>query len=380
MATSAASNLPPTHRALVLHSTRDPLDMSVEENATPQAIPGTAVVRILAAAVLTYGGNVYSGKKPYPYPTPFVPGSSAVGRIAAVGSDATRLTPGQLVYLDCFIQGRDDPTALILHGLSSGRTPGSTLLMEKTWRDGTYAEFAQLPLENCFPMDETKLLGNPADGGFGYTIEDLTYLLCLSVPFGGLRDVDLRAGEKVIITPAAGAFGSGAVVAALAMGAQVVAMGRNMEALERVKALSPDRIQIVQNTGDVVADTKELTKYGPADIFFDVSPGKAVKSTHFKSCIKALRRGGRVSFMSVYEDLPLPITHITIWDITIKGKWMYSKEDIRFMIKLAETGFLKLGKAGGITTVGTFSLEKFEAAFEAAAKMSGPYLQAVITL
>ena len=352
--------------------------MSVEEQVTPQADPGSAVVRVLAAGVLTYGGNVYSGRKPYPYPTPFVPGSSAVGRVAAVGSDATKLKAGQLVFFDCYIHGRDDPTSLILSGVSSGFTPGSHLLMETAWRDGTYAEYAKLPLENCFAMDETKLLGSPADGGFGYTVEDLVYLLTMSVPFGGLRDVDLRAGEKVIITPATGAFGSAAVVAALAMGARIVAMGRNAEVLEQVKALRPARIQIVRNTGDVAADTKELTKDGPADVFLDISPGKAFKSTHFQSCIKALRRGGRASFMSVYEDLPLPIGTIMFNDLTVKGKWMYTKEDIRVMIHMAETGFLKLGKAGGITTVGTFSLEKFDAAFDVAAKMVGPYLQAVI--
>ena len=379
MATSHASNIPPKHRALVLHSTRDPYDMSVVEQATPQAGPGSAVIRVLAAPVLTYAGRVYSGKKPYRYPEPIVPGSSAIGRIAAIGPDATTLQPGQLVYFDCYIYGRDDPTALILHGLSPGFTPSSNMLMENVWRDSTYAEYAKVPMENCFPMDETRLLGDPVDGGLGYTIEDLTYLLTVSVSFGGLRDVDLRAGETVIITPATGAFGSAAVVAALAMGARVIAMGRNLEALERVRTLSPEgRIRIVQNTGDVDADLAELTKDGPADVFIDISPGKAIQSTHFKSCIQALRRGGRMSLMSAFGELALPTLRITLFDITVKGKWMYTKEDIRFMIKLVETGYLKLGEAGGIKTVGTFSLEKFDAAFDAAAKMSGPCLQAVI--
>ena len=354
--------------------------MSVVEQATPQAGPGSAVVRILAAGVLTYAGRVYSGKKPYLYPIPFVPGSSAIGRIAAVGPDAIGLKPGQLIYFDCYIHGRDDTTSLILHGLSAGFTPGSHVLMENTWRDGTYAEYAKLPLENCFPMDETRLLGSLTGGGLGYTVEDLTYLLTMSVPVGGLRDVDVRAGEKVIITPATGAFGGAAVVVALAMGASVIAMGRNAEALERLKAFSPKgRIRTVQNTGDVAADVKELTKDGLADVFLDISPGTAIKSTHFKSCIKALRRGGRVSLMGAHEELLLPTQTIMLYDLTVKGKWMYTKEDIRFMIKLVETGYLKLGEAGGIKTVGTFPLGQFDAAFDAAAKMSGPFLQAVIT-
>jgi len=347
---------------------------------TPQPGPGSAVVRILSSAVLTYAWKVYSGKKPYPYPEPFVPGSSAIGRIAAVGPDATKLNPGQLIYFDCYIHGRDDPTSLFLHGLSAGFTPGSNRLMESSWRDGTYAEYSKLPLENCFPMDETRLLGSPADGGLGYTTEDLMYLLTISVPFGGLRDVDVKAGEKVIITPASGTFGSAAVVAALAMGARVVAMGRNVEALERLKTLSPEgRIRIVQNTGDVMTDVNELTRDGPADVFFDISPGKAVKSTHFKSCIQALRRGGRMSLMGAHEELALPTQTIMLNDLTIKGKWMYTKDDMRVMIKLVETGYLKLGEAGGIKTVGAFPLEHFDAAFEAAAKISGPCEQVVIS-
>jgi hypothetical protein len=50
-------------------------------------------------------------------------------------------------------------------------------------------------------------LGNPAGGSFGYTVEYLMYLLTISVPFGGLRDVDVKAGEKVIITPATALLG-----------------------------------------------------------------------------------------------------------------------------------------------------------------------------
>ncbi|KAJ7857625.1 hypothetical protein B0H14DRAFT_2750554 [Mycena olivaceomarginata] len=369
------STIPPKHRALILNSTRDPLDMSVVEQTPPQAGPGSAVIRVLAAGVLSYAGEVYSGRKPYPYPTPFIPGSSAIGRVAAVGPDATLLQPGQLVYFDSFIVGRDDPTSLILHGLNSGPTPGSVKLMEGEWRDSTYAEYAKLPLENCFPLDEVRLLGD-----LSYKVEDLMYLGTLSVPFGGLRDAGVKAEDKVIVTPATGAFGGAAVIAALAMGARVVAMGRNLEALERVKSFSPERIRTVVNTGDVMVDAKELTKDGPVDVFFDISPAAAVTSTHLQSCMLALRREGRVSLMGGQKELtPMPIRVIMRYNLTVKGKWMYTKEDIRGLINLAEMGYLKLGEAGGIKTVGKFPLEQFEAAFDTAAKNNALGLQTVIT-
>ncbi|KAJ7263983.1 alcohol dehydrogenase [Mycena haematopus] len=368
------STIPAKHRALVLNSTRDPIDISLVEQTPPQAGPGSAVIRVLAAGVLSYAAEVYSGRKPYPYPTPFTPGSSAIGRIAALGSDATLLKRGQLVFFDCFIVGRDDPTALILSGVNSGPTAGSRAMMEGEWRDSTYAEYAKVPLENCFPLDETRLLGD-----LGYKVEDLMFLAALSVPFGGLRDVGVKAGEKVIVAPATGAFGGAGVIAALAMGARVVAMGRDAEALERVKAVNPDRIRTVLNTGDVMGDTKELTKDGPADVFLDLSPREAVGSTHLQSCILALRREGRASLMGGQLDLvPMPIRAIMRYNLTIKGKWMYTKEDIRVLINLAETGFLKLGQAGGIATPTMFPLEDFMAAFEVAAKNKGLGSRAVI--
>ncbi|KAG5808030.1 hypothetical protein H9Q74_007176 [Fusarium xylarioides] len=375
MATSTSA-LPKAHRALVLHSTRDPYDISVVTQDAPQAFPGSAVIRVLSAGVLTYADRVYSGHKRYTYPEPLVIGSSAIGRVAAVGADATSLKPGQLVFFDCFIQARDNPSSLILHGISGGFDTASNKLMEGEWRDGTYAEYAKSPLENCFPLDENRLVGNRAEGGLGYSMFDLAYLWTISVPFGGLQDISIRSGEKVIISPASGAFGSAAVLVALAMGAQVIAVGRNNETLEKVKALDPERIRTVLNTGNVENDVKELTKDGLADAFFDISPDKAVTSTHFKSCIMSLRRGGRVSLMGAHEELKLPTQFIMLNDITVKGKWMYTKDDMRNMIKLVEAGYLKLD---AVQTVGNFPMEKFAEAFEKAAKISSPLSQVLIS-
>ncbi|PCD24832.1 hypothetical protein AU210_013947 [Fusarium oxysporum f. sp. radicis-cucumerinum] len=375
MATSTSS-LPKVHQALVLHSTRDPYDISVVTQDTPQLCPGSAVIRVLSAGVLTYADRVYSGHKPYPYPEPFVIGSSAIGRVVAVGPDTTSLKPGQLVFFDSFIQGRDNPNSLILHGLSGGFDTASNKLIEGEWRDGTYAEYAKVPLENCFPLDENRLTGKRADGGFGYSIADLAYLWTISVPFGGLQDIAIRSGEKVIISPAAGTFGSAAVLAALAMGAQVIAVGRNRETLDKVKTLDSERIRTVLNTGNAENDVKELTKYGMADAFFDISPGKAVTSTHFKSCIMSLRRGGRVSLMGAHEELKLPTQFIMLNDITVKGKWMYTKDDMRNMIKLLEAGYLKLDVA---QTAGNFPMEEFAEAFDKAAKISGPLSQVLVS-
>lgn len=54
---------------------------------------------------------------------------------------------------------------------------------------------------------------------------------------------------------------------------------------------SVGRIRVNQKTGDVTTDVKELTKDGPAGVFYDRSAGEVAKSTSFKCCMQALRRG-----------------------------------------------------------------------------------------
>lgn len=91
-----------------------------------------------------------------------IPGTSALGRIAAIGSDAVLLEPGQLVWVDSFVRARDDPNAAFLLGIHQGHSENSKKLMEGEWRDATYTEYAKIPLECCYPIDEEKI------GGFGY--------------------------------------------------------------------------------------------------------------------------------------------------------------------------------------------------------------------
>ncbi|RDW56933.1 hypothetical protein BP5796_13000 [Coleophoma crateriformis] len=362
----ATGELPKVHRALVQRVYAEPLQ--VEVIPTPQPTAGSAVVKVLFTNVISYMGDIYNGTRKYSYPTPLVAGCSAIGRIAAVGADATLLKPGQLVLIDSVIRGRDDPTAIILSGIVDGVSEGSRKLMQGEWRDSTYAEYVKAPLENCFPLDESRLCGSPADGGLGYDVERLMYLAALMVPFGGLRDIGLEAGETVIIAPATGHFGGAAVFTALAMGARVIAMGRNAEVLGRFKALSP-RVETVRLSGNEDEEVAALQKFGPADAFFDISPPQASDSTHIKSAFRSLRHAGRVSFMGgLLGDVKIPYAPIMLKDIKIHGKWMYSREDAGLLVKMVEIGLLSLEERNGITVLGTYPLDEWKAAFDLAAK------------
>ncbi|KAF4547522.1 Alcohol dehydrogenase GroES-like domain-containing protein 11 [Elsinoe fawcettii] len=363
--------LPETMKALVCHS-RD-RDLSLDTVPTPQATHGSAVIRVLAANVISYQREIYNGTRPYPFPTPLIGGASAVGRIAAVGPDATKLKIGDLVHVDITIRSRDDPADVFLSAVYDGDTPGSKKLMADVFRDGAFAEYMRVPLENLILLDEARLCSDTAKGGLGYGLGNLLYLDALLVPYGGYKIIGLEPGQTVVVGPATGPFGGGAVLVALAMGAKVIAMGRSKENLERMKARCPhqDRLSTVEITGNVeteIAAIKAANNGAEVDAFLDIGPPAAYKSTHIKSAISSIRHNGKASFMSGYlEDVAIPYRKIMHKNITLIGKWMFERSDAADILKLVDIGLLPLDEKGGVNVIGKYQLEDWKECFAKAA-------------
>lgn len=142
-------------------------------------------------------------------------------------------------------------------------------------------------------------------------------------------------------------------------------MARNVEALEKLNALGP-RVNTVRMTGDVSSEISELKKFGKADAFFDISPKEAEGSTHIKSAILSLRQEGRVSLMGGFlEDVRIPHRFIMRFDITLKGKWMYSRADNFSLLRMITTGVLDFRNI--VNVQGKYKLDQWEEALEAAA-------------
>ncbi|KAG9057380.1 hypothetical protein FS842_007081 [Serendipita sp. 407] len=366
-------SLPETHKALVLSSFKTPLDLSVQSVPTPRATPGNAVVRVLATHVFSYGKDVYSGKLPYPMTLPLTPGAGAVCRVASVGSDAVSLKEGDLVLVDINVRARDDPSINILHGLFA--TGPAERMMSGEWRHGSYAEYLKAPLENIFPLDEQVLTKQ-----MGYSIHDLLFITTLMIPFGGLSDIDVKPGDTVIVAPATGSFGGAAVTMALAMGAKVVAAGRNESQLKAMESLLggiyDGRMATVKLVGDVEEDTKALVNATPrgqgADAFIDFSPAAAAKSTHIKSCLMALKSFGHAAFMGgIREDVSIPYPLIMLKSIRIQGRFMYERASVLKLVAMVEAGLVKLGKKAGVEVIGAYGLEDAEKALDLAEANAG---------
>ena len=203
-------NIPHKSKGLICHAVGQPL--SVESVQTPEAVPGSVVIRVINAAVQSNLQGVLKGEHSFlQFSTPMILGQRGIGRVVADGPDAASLPVGQLILAESFIRARDNPDVQILWAASQGPSPVTKKLMEDAWLNGMYAEYARLPLENCYPLDENRLLGSPADGGLGYNMTDLSHITVPLIAYGGLRRISLQPGETIIIAPATGAFSGGAI-------------------------------------------------------------------------------------------------------------------------------------------------------------------------
>lgn len=366
MTTTSSPSLPETCRALIYPGPEKPLE--VQTIPTPTPIAGSILVRILHAVIEPGSKQILAGQIPgLWFPVPSIPGARAIGRIAALGPDTTSLQPNQLVILDPHVRARDNPNVQFLWGVGvfGGNTVAQTF-MESSWKTGMYAEYTRAPLENCYALNEAALIGSPSSGGLGYSISDLASLARHAVSYGGLKGINLQTGETVIVAPATGIYSGSAVEVASAMGARVIAVSRNIEILNKLAAKNA-RVHPVQLKGDVEADLASLKKFGTIDAFLDLSPFGANESTHVRSCMMAVKQYGRVSLMGVLmKDIAIPYVVAVMNNLTIRGQYMYEREDVFGLIKLIETGVLKLGKAAGEELVGEFGLDDHEKAFDVA--------------
>ncbi|OKL57596.1 hypothetical protein UA08_06950 [Talaromyces atroroseus] len=359
-----------THKALVLHSRDKPLVL--EDVPRPTAKAGQAVVRILAADMVPYMSQVLDGSRPYPLSLPMTPGNTAIGRVSEVGPDAVQLTPGQLVFCDITIRARDNPSVTILYGIHGGGYPAAQKLMDGEWRNATYAEYARFPLENLYPLNEELLLNK-----LGYSIHDLCLMPVCLVPFGGLSEVDVKPGEVVIVAPATGRYGGAAVAVALAMGATVVAAGRNTAALKTLEDIhSTTRLRTVALTSDPARNTELLraaaAKPDGADAYIDFSPPAAQGNSPLASAVGALRAFGRCAIMGgTPGNIEIPYLEVMFKSIRLQGRFMYDRHHIQCLIQMIESGLLPLGAKAGIHETQEFGLESVQGALLAAGKLAG---------
>jgi NADPH:quinone reductase-like Zn-dependent oxidoreductase len=339
----------------------------------PDPVPGTGevVVDIVAAGVLSYASEVFSGARKYLLELPVIPGVGGIGRVSALGPDATKLAIGDWVFCDPTVRSRDGGLApdITLQGWSA-RGPGG-LRLQQHFRHGSFAEKMMLPTENAKPI------GTIAES----EAAQWCALSTLLVPYGGFLAANLQAGETVLVSGATGKFGSCAVAIALAMGAaHVIAPGRNEAVLADLALRFGKRVRTVKLTGNE-DDDRELMKQAspvPIDCVIDIMP-PSVSTSVVRAALMTVRPYGRVVLMGGVgmlggAGLELPYPWIMRSCITIHGVWMCPPDATVKLVQLIRAGLLRVDQFA----VTSFGLDEANEAVTHAADHAEPFRMTVI--
>ncbi len=379
-------------KAAMLKTIGQPL--TIEDIPEPVPGAGEVLVRVLAAPVLSYAQEVFTGQRHYPLLLPLAPGCGAVGLVEKIGPDATRLKPGQLVFCDPTVRSRDDalsPDIMLQGWLASGEGPQK---LQAYFRNGSFAEKMLVPLENAFSLEHVRSI-DPAK---------LTWLNTLLVPYSGFLAAGLQPGQVVLVNGATGHFGSAAVAVAVAMGAAcVVASGRNEQALHALVHRFGSRVRPVLLSTDEAADRnrlREATKdssitysayalseeeamnrkrlmeaaEGPIDCLLDIL-GPIHDSAPTRRAIMTVRPGGTAVLMGgVQADLDIPYNYIMRNNLVLRGQWMCPRSAPPLLTALIHSGLLTLEPF----SVSTFPLEQVNQAVQYAHDHGGAFQLTVL--
>ena len=356
-------------KAAVLKAFGTPL--AIETVPDPVLGTGEIIVDVVATRVLSSANEVFSGERKYLLDLPVVPGPGAIGRVRAVGPDATHLVKGDWVYCDPTVRSRDDVLSpdITLQGWSARDEGG--LRLQKHFRDGSWAEQMRVPTENV------KRIGAIDDADAA----SWCALGTLLVPYGGFLAANLQPGETVLVSGATGNFGSAAVAVALAMGAAcVVAPGRNEKVLNDLARRFGDRVRTVKLSGNEDGDRERMKQKapGPIDCVLDIMP-PSVGTMTVRAALMTVRPYGRVVLMGGVgmlggPGLELPYPWIMRSCITIHGAWMYPPEATIRLVGLIRSGLLRLDHYDATT----FDLDHANEAVAHAAANAGPFKMTVI--
>jgi alcohol dehydrogenase len=352
-------------KAAVLRALDSPL--TIEDVPEPVLGTGEVIVDVVAARMLAYAGDVYSGRRRYLLELPMVPGAGGVGRVRAVGPDATRLSIGDWVSCDPTIRSRDDATSpdIILQGLTAGSE--QALSLQRYYHDGAYAEQVRVPTENVSRIGDI----DRADAGSWCALGTML------IPYGGLLAGRLQAGETLVVNGATGAFGSAGVAVAIAMGAvRVVATGRNEKTLADLERRFGSRVRGVKMSGTEDEDRRQMQQAAaaPIDCVLDLLP-PAANPSWARAAALSVRPYGRVVLMGgIGTDLPLPYAWMMRNCIEVRGQWMYPRDATARLVAMIRSGLVRLDEFA----TDEFRLDDINAAIAHAAVHSGPFRMTVV--
>ena len=301
-------------RALVLrkHGSLDDLDV-VSDYPTPKAADGHVVIRVRAASFNYHDVFTVRGMPGIKVPLPVIIGLDMAGEIAEVGAGVTGWQAGD--------------RALVNPVNKKQGLMGEML-------DGGMAEYCLVAADQLVRMPDA------------VSFEDAA---ALPVAYGTAHRMlithkTVAAGERVLVLGASGGVGTGCVLLAKMLGAEVIACASSEEKLARLKALGADHVIDYTKTD---WSKWAVEKYGkPQRRSYDGGIDAVINFTGgdtWLPSLRCLKRGGKllVCGATAGYDPKEDLRYVWSFELKIIGSNSFYDDDLAALMRLIGEGKIK---------------------------------------
>ena len=303
-----------TMRALVLrrHGTLDDL-IVVNDHPRPQAVDGHVVIRVRAASFNYHDVFTVRGMPGIKVPLPVVIGLDMAGEIAEIGPSVSGWTVGDRVLVNPVNKKK---------GLM-----GEML-------DGGMAEYCLVAADQLVAMPDAVSFADAA---------------ALPVAYGTAHRMlvthgTVQAGERVLVLGASGGVGTGCVILAKLLGAEVIACASSAEKLKRLKALGADEVVNYRDTDwskwavEKYGKPQRRSYEGGVDVVINFTGGET-----WLPSLRCLKRGGKllVCGATAGHDPKEDLRYVWSFELKIIGSNSFYDDNLAALMELINAGKMK---------------------------------------
>jgi len=303
-----------TMKALLLrkHGGLEELEV-VSDHPVPAAVEGHVVIRVRASSFNYHDVFTVRGMPGIKVPLPVVIGLDMAGEIAQVGAGVAGWSVGDRVLVNPLNRKK---------GLM-----GEML-------DGGMAEYCLVAADQLVAM--------PAGVGF----EEAA---ALPVAYGTAHRMlithdTVKKGDRVLVLGASGGVGTGSIILAKHLGAEVIACTSSPEKMRKLKALGADEVINVKETD---FSKWAIEKYGkPQRRSYDGGVDVVINFTggdSWQPSLRCLKRGGKlvVCGATAGYDPKEDLRYIWSFELKIIGSNSFYDDDLKALMRLIADGKLK---------------------------------------
>jgi len=306
--------MPKTMKALLLKQHGDIDDLVVvNDHPVPTAKPGQVVIRVGASSFNYHDVFTVKGMPGIKVPLPVIIGLDMAGEIVELGEGVTDWKIGDRVLVNPL-------------------NPGVGLMGEML--DGGMAEYCAVTVGQLIMMPP-----------------DVSYVDAASLPvaYGTAHRMlvthnTVKKGDKVLILGASGGVGTGCVMLAKQMGAEVIACAGSDDKMARLKELGADHVVNYRETDFSKWAIQQYGKPerrgygGGVDVVVNFTGGDT-----WVPSLKCVKRGGTILVCGATagHDPKEDLRYIWSFELKVIGSNSFYHEDLSALMDMIQAGTLK---------------------------------------